>query len=157
MGKKPFIVKVYMFAFELFEPFSSISQILLFYIPHHPLSTFLLIARVLICLQLTGILLDTGNLTGPHCTTKDKYMATLLVNGAGRFGSNGLYQLCMFCPQLLCAIESLLLFYTCSVLIYRTKFVFAVRYKMYDTSDLTVVDILRKDFKKWTRVGLDLY
>ncbi|XP_043808085.1 exopolyphosphatase PRUNE1 isoform X2 [Manihot esculenta] len=71
--------------------------------------------------ELAGILLDTGNLTGPHCTTKDKYMATLLVNGAGRFGSNGLYQL--------------------------------LRYKMYDTSDLTVVDILRKDFKKWTRVG----
>ncbi|XP_021691790.2 uncharacterized protein LOC110673086 isoform X2 [Hevea brasiliensis] len=72
-------------------------------------------------LLLAGILLDTGNLTGPHCTTKDKYMATLLVNGAGRFGCNGLYQL--------------------------------LRYKMCDVSDLTVVDILRKDFKKWTRVG----
>ncbi|XP_020536053.1 exopolyphosphatase PRUNE1 isoform X1 [Jatropha curcas] len=70
---------------------------------------------------LAGILLDTGNLTGSHCTTKDKYMATLLINGAGRFGLNGLYQL--------------------------------LRYKMYDVSDLRVADILRKDFKKWTRVG----
>ncbi|KAI5605867.1 hypothetical protein BDE02_01G381700 [Populus trichocarpa] len=67
-------------------------------------------------LLLAGILMDTGNLTSPHCTTKDKYMATLLLNGAGRFGSN-------------------------------------VRYKMYDISDLKVVDILRKDFKKWTRGG----
>ncbi|XP_043808086.1 uncharacterized protein LOC110603340 isoform X3 [Manihot esculenta] len=81
----------------------------------------ILVAQGFSRLLLAGILLDTGNLTGPHCTTKDKYMATLLVNGAGRFGSNGLYQL--------------------------------LRYKMYDTSDLTVVDILRKDFKKWTRVG----
>ena len=24
--------------------------------------------------QLDGILMDTGNLTSPHCTTKDKYM-----------------------------------------------------------------------------------
>eukprot|EP00257_Ricinus_communis_P020339 XP_015579546.1 exopolyphosphatase PRUNE1 isoform X2 [Ricinus communis] len=45
-------------------------------------------------LLLAGILLDSGNLSGPHCTTKDKYMATLLINGAGRFGSNGFYQLC---------------------------------------------------------------
>ncbi|XP_065847833.1 uncharacterized protein [Euphorbia lathyris] len=72
-------------------------------------------------LLLAGILLDTGNLTNPRCTTKDQYMATLLINGAGRFGSNGLHQL--------------------------------LRYKMYDVSDLRVVDILRKDFKKWTRVG----
>jgi hypothetical protein len=43
--------------------------------------------------QLAGILMDTGNLTSPHCTTKDKYMATLLLNGAGRFGSNGFYQI----------------------------------------------------------------
>ncbi|XP_061981101.1 uncharacterized protein LOC133701239 isoform X2 [Populus nigra] len=70
-------------------------------------------------LMLAGILMDTGNLTSPHCTTKDKYMATLLLNGAGRFGSNGFYQI--------------------------------MRYKMYDISDLKVVDILRKDFKKWTR------
>lgn len=72
-------------------------------------------------LLLAGILMDTGNLTSPHCTTKDKYMATLLLNGAGRFGSNGLYQI--------------------------------MRYKMYDISDLKVVDILRKEFKKWTRGG----
>ncbi|EEF35402.1 exopolyphosphatase PRUNE1 [Ricinus communis] len=72
-------------------------------------------------LLLAGILLDSGNLSGPHCTTKDKYMATLLINGAGRFGSNGFYQL--------------------------------LRYKMYDVSDLKVVDILRKDFKKWARAG----
>ncbi|XP_022721259.1 exopolyphosphatase PRUNE1-like isoform X2 [Durio zibethinus] len=44
-------------------------------------------------LLLAGILLDTGNLSSPHSTTKDKYMATLLVNGAGRFGCNGLYQI----------------------------------------------------------------
>ncbi|KAF9673109.1 hypothetical protein SADUNF_Sadunf11G0114500 [Salix dunnii] len=72
-------------------------------------------------LLLAGILMDTGNLTSPHCTTKDKYMATLLLNGAGRFGSSGLYQI--------------------------------MRYKMHDISDLKVVDILRKDFKKWTRGG----
>ncbi|KAK2995281.1 hypothetical protein RJ640_029612, partial [Escallonia rubra] len=70
-------------------------------------------------LLLAGILLDTGNLTNPHCTSTDKYMATLLINGAGRFG--------------------------CSV-----------RYKMYDVSDLKVGEILRKDFKKWTRIGLDM-
>ncbi|KAA8537097.1 hypothetical protein F0562_029575 [Nyssa sinensis] len=28
----------------------------------------------------------------PHCTSKDKYMATLLINEAGHFGCNGLYQ-----------------------------------------------------------------
>ncbi|CAK7357431.1 unnamed protein product [Dovyalis caffra] len=72
-------------------------------------------------LLLAGILMDTGNLTSPHCTTEDKYMATLLLNGARRFGSNGLFQI--------------------------------MRYKMYDISDLKVVDILRKEFKKWTRVG----
>ncbi|KDO77533.1 hypothetical protein CISIN_1g046048mg, partial [Citrus sinensis] len=66
---------------------------------------------------LAGILLDTGNLTNTRCTSKDKYMATLLINGAGRFGCNGLYQI--------------------------------LRYLMYDVSDLKVVDILRKDFKKW--------
>ncbi|XVF86087.1 hypothetical protein PTKIN_Ptkin18bG0013200 [Pterospermum kingtungense] len=44
-------------------------------------------------LLLAGILLDTGNLSSPHSTTKDKYMATLLLNGAGRFGCNGLYQI----------------------------------------------------------------
>ncbi|TYG68020.1 hypothetical protein ES288_D05G121200v1 [Gossypium darwinii] len=44
-------------------------------------------------LLLAGILLDTGNLSSPDSTTKDKYMATLLLNGAGRFGCNGLYQI----------------------------------------------------------------
>ncbi|KAF8413467.1 hypothetical protein HHK36_001454 [Tetracentron sinense] len=44
-------------------------------------------------LLLAGILLDTGSLTNPRCTSKDKYMATLLINGAGRFGCNGLYQI----------------------------------------------------------------
>jgi hypothetical protein len=32
---------------------------------------------------------------------------------------------------------------------------FAVKYKMYDVSDLKIVDFLHKDFKKWTRVGLE--
>ncbi|XP_057812207.1 uncharacterized protein LOC131026358 [Salvia miltiorrhiza] len=44
-------------------------------------------------LLLAGILVDTGNLSSLHCTSKDKYMATLLINGAGRFGINGLYQI----------------------------------------------------------------
>ncbi|XP_027356781.1 exopolyphosphatase PRUNE1-like [Abrus precatorius] len=44
-------------------------------------------------LLLAGILLDTANLKDPHCTSKDKYMASLLINGAGRYGFNGLYQL----------------------------------------------------------------
>ncbi|CAL9043396.1 unnamed protein product, partial [Musa banksii] len=44
-------------------------------------------------LLLSGILLDTKNLTGANCTAKDKYMATLLIKGAGRFGCSGLYQL----------------------------------------------------------------
>ncbi|XP_051129054.1 uncharacterized protein LOC127249973 [Andrographis paniculata] len=47
-------------------------------------------------LLLAGILLDTANLTNPNCTSKDKYMATLLINGAGRFGCNGLYQILKF-------------------------------------------------------------
>ncbi|KAM1571214.1 hypothetical protein ACFX10_036133 [Malus domestica] len=72
-------------------------------------------------LLLAAILLDSTNLCGSQCSIKDKYMATLLIHGAGRFGCNGLYQL--------------------------------LRYKMYDVSDLKVGDILRKDFKKWTRVG----
>ncbi|KAK9145244.1 hypothetical protein Sjap_005147 [Stephania japonica] len=70
---------------------------------------------------LAAILLDTGNLKNPLCTSKDKYMATLLINGAGRFGLNGLFQI--------------------------------LRYKMHDVSELKVGDVLRKDFKKWTRVG----
>ncbi|XP_075477512.1 uncharacterized protein LOC142518606 [Primulina tabacum] len=44
-------------------------------------------------LLLAGILMDTGNLSSPQCTAKDKYMATLLIDGAGRFGCNGLYQI----------------------------------------------------------------
>ncbi|KAK6945708.1 hypothetical protein RJ641_013252, partial [Dillenia turbinata] len=66
-------------------------------------------------LLLSGILFDTENLTGPQCTLKDKYMATLLIKGAGRYGCD-------------------------------------VRYKMYDLSDLKMGDILRKEFKKLTRV-----
>ncbi|KAE8710989.1 hypothetical protein F3Y22_tig00110317pilonHSYRG00058 [Hibiscus syriacus] len=76
-------------------------------------------------LLLAGILLDTGNLSSPDSTTKDKYMATLLLNGAGRFGCSGLYQI--------------------------------LRYKLYDVSDLRVAEILGKDFKKWTRVGMYLH
>ncbi|XAR48013.1 Inorganic diphosphatase [Bertholletia excelsa] len=72
-------------------------------------------------LLLAGILLDTGNLSNPQCTSKDKYMATLLINGAGRFGCNGLYQI--------------------------------LKYKMHDVYNHKLRDILRKDFKKWTRVG----
>lgn len=72
-------------------------------------------------LLLSGILLDTGNLTNAQCTTKDKYMATLLIKGAGRFGCNGLYQI--------------------------------LKYKKFDISELKVREILRKDFKKWTRVA----
>ncbi|KAL2467431.1 protein prune-like protein [Abeliophyllum distichum] len=44
-------------------------------------------------LLLAGILLDTENLSSTQCTSKDKYMATLLLNGAGRYGCNGLYQI----------------------------------------------------------------
>ncbi|KAG8385168.1 hypothetical protein BUALT_Bualt03G0013700 [Buddleja alternifolia] len=72
-------------------------------------------------LLLAGILMDTGNLASPQCTSKDNYMATLLINGAGRFGCNGLYQI--------------------------------LKYKSYGSSDLKVGDILRKEFKKWTRPG----
>ncbi|KAL4561610.1 hypothetical protein LXL04_033780 [Taraxacum kok-saghyz] len=39
-------------------------------------------------LLLAGILLDTENLTSPKCSSVDKYMSTLLLNGAGRFGCN---------------------------------------------------------------------
>lgn len=73
------------------------------------------------CMQLAAILLDSANLSSSNCSLKDKYMATMLIHGAGRFGCNGLYQL--------------------------------LRYKMYDVTGLKVADILRKDFKKWTRVG----
>ncbi|KAI3455885.1 hypothetical protein Pfo_012548 [Paulownia fortunei] len=72
-------------------------------------------------LLLAGILLDTGNLSSSQCTSKDKYMATLLINGAGRFGCNGLYQI--------------------------------LKYKTYGSSVLKVEEILRKEFKKWTKSG----
>ncbi|XP_022146660.1 exopolyphosphatase PRUNE1-like isoform X2 [Momordica charantia] len=74
-------------------------------------------------LLLAGILLDSGNLNSPHCTSKDKYMTTLLINGAGRFGYNGFYQI--------------------------------LKYKMYNASSHGVIDIVLKDFKKWTRGTLD--
>uniref|UniRef100_A0A3Q7F1E5 Uncharacterized protein n=1 Tax=Solanum lycopersicum TaxID=4081 RepID=A0A3Q7F1E5_SOLLC len=44
-------------------------------------------------LLLAGILMDTGNLTNSQTTTKDKYMTTLLINGAGRFGCNVRYKM----------------------------------------------------------------
>ncbi|XP_020100001.1 protein prune homolog [Ananas comosus] len=72
-------------------------------------------------LLLSGILLDTTDLQSANCTSKDKYTATLLIKGAGRFGFSGLYQI--------------------------------LRYKMNDITDLKVQDILRRDFKKWTRVS----
>lgn len=72
-------------------------------------------------LLLAGILMDTGNLRSPLSTSKDNYMATLLINGAGRYGCNGLYQI--------------------------------LRYKMYDVSELRIGEILRKDIKKWTKIG----
>lgn len=65
--------------------------------------------------------MDTGNLRSPLSTSKDNYMATLLINGAGRYGCNGLYQI--------------------------------LRYKMYDVSELRIGEILRKDIKKWTKIG----
>ncbi|KAL7131212.1 hypothetical protein ABFS83_13G183500 [Erythranthe nasuta] len=72
-------------------------------------------------LLLAGILVDTGNLSNSECTSKDKYMATLLINGAGRYGCNGLYHI--------------------------------LKYKTHDSSDLNMEEILRKEFKKWTRSG----
>ncbi|XP_050944444.1 uncharacterized protein LOC103484247 isoform X3 [Cucumis melo] len=74
-------------------------------------------------LLLAGILLDSGNLTSPNCTSKDKYMATLLINGAGRFGCNGFYQL--------------------------------LKFKMYNVSNHGVIDLVLKDFKKWTKGSLE--
>ncbi|XP_072969118.1 uncharacterized protein [Typha angustifolia] len=44
-------------------------------------------------LLLSGILLDTADLKNPSCTPKDKYITTLLINGAGRYGCDGLYQM----------------------------------------------------------------
>lgn len=72
-------------------------------------------------LLLAGILLDTANLRNPNTTSKDRYMATLLIRGAGRYGCNGLYRI--------------------------------LRSKMYDVLELSMGEILRKDLKKWTRIG----
>ncbi|XP_042445872.1 exopolyphosphatase PRUNE1-like [Zingiber officinale] len=44
-------------------------------------------------LLLSGILLDTKNMNSSKCTSKDRYMATLLIRGSGRFGCSGLYQI----------------------------------------------------------------
>ncbi|CAN1828618.1 Exopolyphosphatase PRUNE1 [Linum perenne] len=73
-------------------------------------------------LLLAGILLDTGNLSAAHTSTKDKYMCSLLIKGAGQYGFNGLYQI--------------------------------LRRQKYDVSNQKVIDVLRKDFKKWSRSGL---
>lgn len=113
--------------------------------------TILTFLNFISSLQLSGILLDTGNLTHPSCTPKDKYMATLLLNGAGRFGGDGLYQICMIFNYHCSASHS---FPPPSNNIWRPNVWFAVRYKMYDISDLKVADILRKDFKIWSGVGL---
>ncbi|XP_040363007.1 exopolyphosphatase PRUNE1 isoform X2 [Rosa chinensis] len=42
---------------------------------------------------LAAILLDSANLSSSNCSIKDKYMAAMLIHGAGRFGCDGLYQL----------------------------------------------------------------
>lgn len=44
-----------------------------------------------------------------------------------------------------------------SMLIRGSHFLVEVRYKMFDVSTLKLVDVLRKDFKKWTRVGLEMH
>ncbi|KZV21669.1 hypothetical protein F511_16375 [Dorcoceras hygrometricum] len=74
-------------------------------------------------LLLAGILMDTGNLSSAQCTAKDKYMATLLIDGAGRFGCNGLYQI--------------LKYKTCGSA----------------STKLMVGDILLKEYKKLPRTG----
>ncbi|PWA66946.1 hypothetical protein CTI12_AA320650 [Artemisia annua] len=81
----------------------------------------LLVGKGVSRLLLAGILLDTANLTSPQCTSVDRYMSTLLLDGAGRFGCNGLYQI--------------------------------LRSKMQDVYQLSVAQILKKDFRKWTRTG----
>ncbi|KAI4372815.1 hypothetical protein MLD38_011003 [Melastoma candidum] len=53
-------------------------------------------------LLLSGILLDTGNLSHPTCTLKDKCMASLLIKGADRFGMDGLCQI----RSLICYIRT---------------------------------------------------
>ncbi|KAI3817116.1 hypothetical protein L1987_10905 [Smallanthus sonchifolius] len=44
--------------------------------------------QLAISYQLAAILLDTENLTSPECTSKDRYMSTLLLNETDRFGCN---------------------------------------------------------------------
>lgn len=102
-------------------------------------------------MQIAGILLDTRNLSSPRCTDKDKYMATLLINGAGRFGCTGLHQICMLLP--LKILPVLAEFFSNIFHIWSYHLSSTVKYKMYDVSDLKVGHILRKDFKKWTRIG----
>ncbi|MCL7038234.1 hypothetical protein MKW94_010954 [Papaver nudicaule] len=97
-------------------------------------------------LLLAGILLDTGNLKSSRCTSKDKYMATLLINGAGRFGIMDFTRY-VRSLNLECFVNDY-----CATHCY--SLTFAVKYKMYDISELKIGDILRKDFKKWTtKVG----
>lgn len=108
------------------------------------------------CLQLAAILLDSTNLSSSSCSFKDKYMATMLIHGAGRFGCNGLYQLCMYFVLHL-HILFVSTFFS-SLVHFQSSYCFldSVRYKMYDVTGLKVADVLRKDFKKWTRVGMNL-
>ncbi|KAH1068854.1 hypothetical protein GYH30_006430 [Glycine max] len=47
--------------------------------PDHPHRGFEIVTYML---ELAGILLDTANLRDPRCSSKDKYMASLLINGA---------------------------------------------------------------------------
>ncbi|KAI5066040.1 hypothetical protein GOP47_0018664 [Adiantum capillus-veneris] len=57
---------------------------------HHP---EMLAGRALCRLLLAGILLDTTNLLSESTTRRDTSMATLLLNGAGKFGRNGLFKI----------------------------------------------------------------
>ena len=78
-------------------------------------------------------------------------MATLLINGAGRFGCNGFYQLCMsmfrFFPIFLVQLPNYYYF------LYNKKLVSTVKFKMYNVSNHGVIDLVLKDFKKWTKGG----
>ncbi|MCO5563933.1 hypothetical protein L7F22_017585 [Adiantum nelumboides] len=53
----------------------------------------LLAGRALCRLLLAGIVLDTKNLSSERTTRRDISMATLLLNGAGKFGRHGLYKI----------------------------------------------------------------
>lgn len=57
---------------------------------HHP---EILCGRAVSRLMLASILLDTSNLTTERSTRRDVCMVTLLLNGAGRFGRNGLFKI----------------------------------------------------------------